>query len=219
MDGDSPAAMRYTEARLTEIAEDIISDIKKDTVNFQSNFDDSLTEPMVMPSRIPNLIVNGASGIAVGMATNMLPHNLNEVVDGIIATIDDPDIAAEDIINYIKGPDFPTGGIIHGYEGIKDYLTTGKGRIVVRSKVEIEESETGKDKIVITEIPYQVNKAALVGKIADLVNEGVIKGISNVNDESDRKGLRIVVDIKKMHCHRLSSVNYSVIHCCKLPIQ
>ena len=197
MDGDSPAAMRYTEARLTEIAEDIISDIKKDTVNFQSNFDDSLTEPMVMPSRIPNLIVNGASGIAVGMATNMLPHNLNEVVDGIIATIDNPDITAEEIIAYIKGPDFPTGGIIHGYEGIKDYLATGKGRIVVRSKVEIEESETGKDKIVITEIPYQVNKAALVSKIADLVNEGIIKGISNVNDESDRKGLRIVVDIKK----------------------
>ncbi len=197
MDGDSPAAMRYTEARLTETAEDIISDIKKETVNFQSNFDDSLEEPMVLPSRIPNLIVNGASGIAVGMATNMLPHNLSEVVDGIIATIENPEIAAEDLFAYIKGPDFPTGGIIHGYEGIKDYLTTGKGRIVVRAKVEIEETESGKDKIVITEIPYQVNKAALVAKIADLVNEGIIKGISNVNDESDRKGLRIVVDIKK----------------------
>ncbi len=197
MDGDSPAAMRYTEARLTETAEDIISDIKKETVNFQSNFDDSLEEPMVLPSRIPNLIVNGASGIAVGMATNMLPHNLSEVVDGIIATIDNPDLNADDLFAYIKGPDFPTGGIIHGYEGIKEYLTTGKGRIVVRAKVEIEETESGKDKIVITEIPYQVNKAALVSKIADLVNEGIIKGISNVNDESDRKGLRIVVDIKK----------------------
>jgi len=197
MDGDSPAAMRYTEARLTETAEDIISDIKKETVNFQSNFDDSLEEPMVLPSRIPNLIVNGASGIAVGMATNMLPHNLSEVVDGIIATIDNPDLNAEDLFDYIKGPDFPTGGIIHGYEGIKEYLTTGKGRIVVRAKVEIEETDSGKDKIVITEIPYQVNKAALVSKIADLVNEGIIKGISNVNDESDRKGLRIVVDIKK----------------------
>jgi DNA gyrase subunit A len=197
MDGDSPAAMRYTEARLTETAEDIISDIKKETVNFQSNFDDSLEEPMVLPSRIPNLIVNGASGIAVGMATNMLPHNLSEVVDGIIATIENPEMIAEDLFAYIKGPDFPTGGIIHGYEGIKEYLTTGKGRIVVRSKVEIEETDSGKDKIVITEIPYQVNKAALVAKIADLVNEGIIKGISNVNDESDRKGLRIVVDIKK----------------------
>ena len=197
MDGDSPAAMRYTEARLTETAEDIISDIKKETVNFQSNFDDSLEEPMVLPSRIPNLIVNGASGIAVGMATNMLPHNLSEVVDGIIATIDNPDLNADDLFAYIKGPDFPTGGIIHGYEGIKEYLTTGKGRIVVRAKVEIEETDSGKDKIVITEIPYQVNKAALVSKIADLVNEGIIKGISNVNDESDRKGLRIVVDIKK----------------------
>lgn len=197
MDGDSPAAMRYTEARLTDKAEDIISDIRKETVDFQENFDDSLTEPVVLPSRIPNLIVNGASGIAVGMATNMLPHNLSEAIEGIIATLDNPEITAEELIPYIKGPDFPTGGIIYGYDGIKEYITTGRGRIVVRAKVEIEETDSGRDKIIVTEIPYQVNKAALVSKIADLVNEGIITGISNVNDESDRKGLRIVVDIKK----------------------
>ena len=197
MDGDSPAAMRYTEARLTKIAEEILADIKKNTVDFQGNFDDSLKEPTVMPSRIPNLLINGASGIAVGMATNMLPHNLTEVIEGIIATIDNPDINVEEIMQYIKGPDFPTGGIIQGYDGIIEAFKTGRGRIVVRGKAEIEEMVSGKEKIIITEIPYQVNKANLVSKIADLVHSGVITGISNVNDESDRKGMRIVVDVKK----------------------
>lgn len=197
MDGDSPAAMRYTEARLTKIAEEILADIKKDTVDFQGNFDDSLQEPTVMPTRIPNLLINGASGIAVGMATNMLPHNLTEIIDGTIATIDNPDINVEEIMQYVKGPDFPTGGIIHGYDGIIEAFKTGRGRIVVRGKAEIEETKSGKEKIVITEIPYQVNKANLVSKIADLVNSGIITGISNVNDESDRKGMRIVVDVKR----------------------
>ncbi len=197
MDGDSPAAMRYTEARLTKIAEEILADIKKDTVDFQGNFDDSLKEPTVMPSRIPNLLINGASGIAVGMATNMLPHNLTEIIDGTIATVDNPDITVDEIMQFVKGPDFPTGGIIHGYDGILDAFKTGKGRIVVRGKAEIEETITGKEKIIITEIPYQVNKANLVSKIADLVHAGIITGISNVNDESDRKGMRIVVDVKK----------------------
>ncbi len=197
MDGDSPAAMRYTEARLTKISEDILADIRKDTVDYRANFDDSLKEPTVLPSRIPNLLINGASGIAVGMATNMLPHNLTEIVDGIIATIENPDITVEEVMQYVKGPDFPTGGIIHGHEGIVDAFKTGKGRIVVRAKSEIEETSTGKEKIIITEIPYQVNKANLVAKIAELVNEGIVKGVSNVNDESDRRGLRIVVDIKR----------------------
>jgi len=197
MDGDSPAAMRYTEARLTKIAEEILADIKKDTVDFQGNFDDSLQEPTVMPSRIPNLLINGASGIAVGMATNMLPHNLTEIIDGTIATVDNPDISVEEIMQYVKGPDFPTGGIIHGYDGIIEAFKTGRGRIVVRGKAEIEETSTGREKIIITEIPYQVNKANLVGKIADLVHAGIITGISNVNDESDRKGMRIVVDVKR----------------------
>jgi DNA gyrase subunit A len=197
MDGDSPAAMRYTEARLTKIAEEILADIKKDTVDFQGNFDDSLQEPTVMPSRIPNLLINGASGIAVGMATNMLPHNLSEIIDGTIATVDNPDITVDEIMQYVKGPDFPTGGIIHGYDGIIEAFKTGRGRIVVRGKAEIEETSTGREKIIITEIPYQVNKANLVSKIADLVHSGVITGISNVNDESDRKGMRIVVDVKR----------------------
>ncbi len=197
MDGDSPAAMRYTEARLTKIAEEILADIKKDTVDFQGNFDDSLQEPTVMPSRIPNLLINGASGIAVGMATNMLPHNLTEIIDGTIATVDNPDISVEEIMQYVKGPDFPTGGIIHGYDGIIEAFKTGRGRIVVRGKAEIEETSTGREKIIITEIPYQVNKANLVSKIADLVHAGIITGISNVNDESDRKGMRIVVDVKR----------------------
>ena len=197
MDGDSPAAMRYTEARLTKIAEEILADIKKDTVDFQGNFDDSLQEPTVMPSRIPNLLINGASGIAVGMATNMLPHNLTEIIDGTIAAVDNPDISVEEIMQYVKGPDFPTGGIIHGYDGIIEAFKTGRGRIVVRGKAEIEETSTGREKIIITEIPYQVNKANLVSKIADLVHAGIITGISNVNDESDRKGMRIVVDVKR----------------------
>lgn len=197
MDGDSPAAMRYTEARLTKIAEEMLADIKKDTVDFKPNFDDSLKEPVVLPARIPNLLINGASGIAVGMATNMLPHNLTEIIDGINATIDNPDITVEELMQYVKGPDFPTGGIIHGYDGIIEAFKTGRGRIVVRGKAIIEETKTNREQIIITEIPYQVNKAGLVKKIADLVNDGVIKGISNVNDESDRKGLRIVVDIKR----------------------
>ncbi len=197
MDGDSPAAMRYTEARLTKISDDILADLKKDTVDFQNNFDDSLQEPSVLPSKIPNLIVNGASGIAVGMATNMLPHNLSEVVDGTIATVDNPDITVEELMEHVKGPDFPTGGIIHSYDGIIEAFKTGKGRIVVRGRTEIEETKTGRERIVITEIPYQLNKASLIAKIAQLVNDDVIKGISNVNDESDRKGLRIVVDVKK----------------------
>lgn len=196
MDGDSPAAMRYTEARLQRISDEILADIKKDTVDFELNFDDTLQEPTVLPTRIPNLLVNGASGIAVGMATNMLPHNLSEVVDGTIATIDNPDIELEELIEYIKAPDFPTGGTIYGYSGVKEGLMTGRGRVVVRAKADIEEIN-GRERIIVTEIPYQVNKANLVAKMADLVNEGKITGISDIRDESDRNGLRIVVDVKR----------------------
>jgi DNA gyrase subunit A len=196
MDGDSPAAMRYTEARLQRISDEILADIKKDTVDFELNFDDTLQEPTVLPTRIPNLLINGASGIAVGMATNMLPHNLSEVVDGTIATIDNPDIEIEELIEYIKAPDFPTGGTIYGYSGVKEGLMTGRGRVVVRAKADIEEIN-GRERIIVTEIPYQVNKANLVAKMADLVNEGKISGISDIRDESDRNGLRIVVDIKR----------------------
>ena len=196
MDGDSPAAMRYTEARLQRISDEILADIKKDTVDFELNFDDTLQEPTVLPTRIPNLLVNGASGIAVGMATNMLPHNLSEVVDGTIATIDNPDIELEELIEYIKAPDFPTGGTIYGYSGVKEGLMTGRGRVVVRAKADIEEIN-GRARIIVPEIPYQVNKANLVAKMADLVNEGKITGISDIRDESDRNGLRIVVDVKR----------------------
>jgi len=197
MDGDSPAAMRYTEARLSRISDEMLSDIDKDTVDFVNNFDDSLQEPSVMPARIPNLLINGASGIAVGMATNMLPHNLSEVVDGIIATVDNPGITIDELIQYIKGPDFPTGGIIYGFEGVKEAFHTGRGKVTVRGKATIETSHTGKESIIITEIPYQVNKASLVMKIADLVNEKKIEGISDIRDESDRTGLRIVVEVKR----------------------
>jgi DNA gyrase subunit A len=197
MDGDSPAAMRYTEARLTKIADEILHDIKKDTVNFELNFDDSLKEPTVLPSRLPNLLINGASGIAVGMATNMLPHNLTEVVDGIIAYVDDNDITIEGLMEYVKAPDFPTGGTIFGYEGVKQAFETGRGRIVVRGKAEIETGPNDREQIIISEIPYQVNKASLVSKIASLANEGRITGIAEVRDESDRKGLRVVIDIKR----------------------
>ncbi len=198
MDGDSPAAMRYTEARLARISEEMLADIEKDTVDFINNFDDSLQEPSVLPARLPNLLVNGASGIAVGMATNMLPHNLSEVIDGIVAMVDKPDITIDELTQFIKGPDFPTGGIIYGYEGVKEAFETGRGRVVVRGRANIETSHTGKESIIITEIPYQVNKASLIIKIADLVNEKKIEGISDIRDESsDRSGLRIVVEIKR----------------------
>ncbi len=197
MDGDSPAAMRYTEARMSKIAGEILSDIDKDTVDFALNFDDSLKEPTVLPTRIPNLLINGASGIAVGMATNMLPHNLTEVVNGIIATIEDPDINTEGLMKYITAPDFPTGGIIYGYSGVREAFDTGRGRVVVRGVANIETSSTGKETIIVSEIPYQVNKANLVAKIAELANEKRVEGISDVRDESDRNGLRIVVEIKR----------------------
>jgi DNA gyrase subunit A len=197
VDGDSPAAMRYTEARLKKIAEETLADIEKNTVDFQLNFDDSLEEPTVLPTRIPNLLVNGASGIAVGMATNMPPHNLTEIVDATIAYIDNPAITAAELIQYIKGPDFPTGGIIYGEQGIRDALETGRGRIVVRSKTEIELTASGRECIIVTEIPYMVNKAEMIRKIADLINEKKIEGISYINDESDRNGMRIVIILKK----------------------
>ncbi len=197
MDGDSPAAMRYTEARLQRISDELLSDIKKETVDFNLNFDDTLEEPSVLPSRIPNLLVNGASGIAVGMATNMLPHNLSEVIDGLSAFIDNPDITIDELIQHVKAPDFPTGGIIYGYSGVKEAFETGRGRVVVRGKVEIEETGTGRERLIVNEIPYQVNKASLIVKIADLVNDEKVTGISDVRDESDRNGLRIVVELKK----------------------
>jgi DNA gyrase subunit A len=197
VDGDSPAAMRYTEARLSKIAEETLADLEKNTVEFQPNFDESLKEPTVLPTRIPNLLVNGTSGIAVGMATNMPPHNLADTIDATIAYIDNNEIEIDDLIDIIKAPDFPTGGIIYGYQGVRDGYHTGRGRIVVRGKAHIETTENGREKIIITEIPYQVNKAELIMKIADLVNEKKIEGISNVNDESDRSGMRIVIDIKK----------------------
>ena len=196
VDGDSPAAMRYTEARLTKLGEAMMEDLYKDTVDFQNNFDDSLREPTVMSNRIPNLLVNGASGIAVGMATNMPTHNLGEVIDGCVAYIDNPDIDTLGLMQYVKAPDFPTGGIICGLDGVREAYETGRGRIVVRSKVEIEADGTH-DKIVVNEIPYNVNKRELIEKIASLVNEKKIEGISNVNDESDREGMRIVVDVKR----------------------
>ncbi len=197
IDGDSPAAMRYTEARLAKIAEETLRDIDKNTVDFQLNFDDSLKEPTVLPTRIPTLLVNGASGIAVGMATNMAPHNLSDIVDALVAYVDNHDIEINELIDIVKAPDFPTGGIIYGYAGVRDAFETGRGRVVIRSKYEIEQHKSGKEQLVITEIPYQVNKAELIKKIADLVNEKKIDGISNINDESDRKGMRIVIDLKR----------------------
>ncbi|MDA3893565.1 MAG: DNA gyrase subunit A [Salinivirgaceae bacterium] len=197
VDGDSPAAMRYTEVRLKKIAEEILADLDKETVDLQLNFDDSLKEPTVMPTKIPNLLVNGASGIAVGMATNMPPHNLTEVINALCACIENSDITTEELLNYVKGPDFPTGGIIYGYQGIKDAFETGRGRIVLRGKAEIETSDNGKSKIVITEIPYLVNKADMIIKTAELVNDKKIDGITNVNDESDRTGMRVVYDLRK----------------------
>ncbi len=196
VDGDSPAAMRYTEARLRKIAEEMLDDLDKETVDFRPNFDESLTEPSVLPSKIPNLLMNGASGIAVGMATNMAPHNLSECVDGIHAYIDNPEIDPEELIKFVKAPDFPTGGIIYGYEGVKDALLTGRGRIVMRAKAEIEEDK-GREQIIVTEIPYQVNKSDLIKKSADLVNDKKIEGISDIRDESDRNGMRIVYELKR----------------------
>jgi DNA gyrase subunit A len=197
MDGDSPAAMRYTEARMQRITEEILSDINKDTVDFALNFDDTLKEPTVLPSRLPTLLINGASGIAVGMATNMLPHNLTEVIDGIVATIENGEITIEELMQYITAPDFPTGGIIYGYQGVKDAFETGRGKVVVRGRAQIETSSSGKETIIVSEIPYQVNKASLIMKIAELVNDKKIEGVSDIRDESDRKGLRIVVEVKR----------------------
>ena len=197
-DGDSPAAMRYTEVRLERIAETMLDDIEKDTIDFQLNYDDTTKEPTVLPTRIPQLLLNGSSGIAVGMATNMLPHNLTEVVDGCIAYIDDKDITIDDLIKIVKAPDFPTGGIIHGYEGVKAGLLTGRGRVVLRGKVTVETSKNGREKIVITEVPYQVNRDTLTEKIGHLINDKIIEGVSDVNNESNNKeGTRIVVELKK----------------------
>lgn len=197
IDGDSAAAMRYTEARLTKFSEEMLADIDKDTVDFQNNFDDSLQEPVVLPSRLPYLLVNGASGIAVGMATNMAPHNLGEVIDGINAYIDNNDITIEELMKYIKAPDFPTGGIIYGYDGVRDAFMTGRGRIVVRGETTIEEDDSGRESIIVTSVPYQINKADMVKKIADMVNEKKIEGISDIRDESDRRGTRIVFELKR----------------------
>ncbi len=197
MDDDPPAAMRYTEARLTRIAQYLLHDIEKDTVDFQPNFDDSLKEPTVLPTKIPNLLVNGTSGIAVGMATNMPPHNLSDTIDAIVAYIDNNDIPVEQLIDIIKAPDFPTGGIIYGYNGVRQAYLTGKGRIVIRAKHHIEYTKSGKPQIVFTEIPYQVNKAAEIAKIGDLVNKKKIDGIVHANDESDRKGVRVVITLRK----------------------
>ena len=197
IDGDPPAAMRYTEARMRKIAEDMLSDIDKDTVDFRPNFDESLSEPTVLPSRIPNLLVNGAAGIAVGMATNMAPHNLTEVIDGTVAYIDDKEITIEGLMEHVKAPDFPTGGTIYGTEGVKNAFETGKGRIVMRGKAEFDVSKTGKEQIIITEVPYQVSPSQIIVKAVDLVNDKVIDGISEVRDESGRQGLRIVFDLKR----------------------
>ncbi|NOQ26200.1 MAG: DNA gyrase subunit A [Bacteroidales bacterium] len=197
VDGDSAAAMRYTEARLKKISEEVLRDIDKNTVDFQLNFDDSLQEPTVLPTRIPNLLINGASGIAVGMATNMPPHNLTEVINGTIAYINNKEIEISELMEYIKAPDFPTGGTIYGYQGIKDAFETGRGRIMVRAKTEIETEANGRERIIVTEIPYMVNKAEMIRKTAELVNDKKIEGISNLNDESDRNGMRIVYDIRK----------------------
>jgi DNA gyrase subunit A len=197
MDGDSPAAMRYTEARLQRISDEILADIEKDTVDFQLNFDDSLEEPTVMPTRLPNLLVNGASGIAVGMATNMMPHNLTEICNAIEATVNNPEITVEELMEYVVAPDFPTGGIIYGLSGVREGFRTGRGRVVVRSKTEIETDAQGREAIVVTEIPYQVNKAMLISKIAELVNEKKVVGISDVRDESNREGVRVVIEVRR----------------------
>ena len=196
MDGDSPAAMRYTEARMKKITVEVMADIDKETVDWTLNFDDTIPEPTVLPTKIPLLIVNGASGIAVGMATNMAPHNLSEVVDACCAYIDNPEITGEELLHYVKGPDFPTGGIIYGYEGVKEAMLTGRGRVMMRAKTDIEHTPSGRECIVITEIPYMINKAEMIKKIADMINDKKIDGISYINDESDRNGLRIIIILK-----------------------
>ena len=196
MDGDSPAAMRYTEARMKKITDEVMADIDKETVDWTLNFDDTIPEPTVLPTKIPLLIVNGASGIAVGMATNMAPHNLSEVVDACCAYVDNPEITGEELLHYVKGPDFPTGGIIYGYEGVREAMLTGRGRVVMRARTEIEHTPSGRECIVITEIPYMINKAEMIKKIADMINDKKIEGISYINDESDRNGLRIIIILK-----------------------
>jgi len=197
VDGDSPAAMRYTEARLTRLAEEMLEDIDKETVDFQLNFDDSLKEPTVMPCKFPHLLMNGSAGIAVGMATNMAPHNLSELIDGIHAYIDRRDITCDELLAYVKAPDFPTGGLLYGYEGIRDALLTGRGRVVIRARATIEVTDNGRERIIVTEIPYLVNKADMLQKTGDLVNEKKLEGISEIRDESDRDGMRIVYEIRK----------------------
>ena len=197
MDGDSPAAMRYTEARMQKITDEVMADIDKETIDWTLNFDDTIPEPTVLPTRIPLLLVNGASGIAVGMATNMAPHNLGEVVDACCAYIDNPGCECEELLHYVKGPDFPTGGIIYGYEGVREALLTGRGRVVIRAKTEIETTPTGRELIVVSEIPYMVNKAEMIKRIAELVTDKKIEGISNINDESDREGIRVVIHLKQ----------------------
>ncbi|MFM1931937.1 MAG: gyrase subunit, partial [Bacteroidota bacterium] len=196
IDGDNPAAMRYTEARLRKIAEEMLADLEKETVDFAPNFDDSLEEPTVLPAKVPNLLVNGASGIAVGMATNMPPHNLTEIVDGTIAYIENEQITIEELMEFVKAPDFPTGGVIYGVEGVREAFETGRGRVVIRAKANIEEVD-GRDAIIVEEIPYQVNKAEMIKRTADLVNEKKIEGISEIRDESDRTGMRIVYELKR----------------------
>ena len=197
IDGDSPAAMRYTEIRMTRMAEEMLRDIEKNTVDFQGNFDDSLEEPKVLPAAIPNLLMNGSSGIAVGMATNIPPHNLGEVIDGVFALMENPEIDNDGLMQFIKAPDFPTGGIIYGYEGVRDAYRTGRGRVVIRAKANTEQHKNGRESIIITEIPFMTNKANIIEKIADLVRDKKIEGISDINDESDRDGMRIVVSLKK----------------------
>ncbi len=197
VDGDSPAAMRYTEARLQKIADEMLADINKNTVDFQFNFDDSLQEPTVLPAKVPNLLINGTSGIAVGMATNMAPHNLREVIDGVVAYIDNKDITIDELMKFVKAPDFPTGGIIYGYDGVKEGYESGRGRIIMRAKAEIETVGNDRERIIVTEIPYQVNKANMIERTAELVNEKKIEGISDIRDESDREGMRIVYEIKR----------------------
>ncbi len=197
VDGDSPAAMRYTEARLARIADEMLRDLDKNTVSFVNNFDESLQEPTVLPSYLPNLLINGASGIAVGMATNIPPHNLGEIINGLVTIIDKPKTTPEELIKIVKAPDFPTGGIIYGYDGVRDAFLTGRGRIVIRAKANIETLKNDRENIIITEIPYQVNKASLIEKMADLVREGKVEGISNIRDESDRDGMRVVIELKR----------------------
>ena len=197
VDGDDPAAMRYTEARMSKICLELTRDLDKETVDFYPNFDETLMQPEVLPSRFPNLLVNGSSGIAVGMATNIPPHNLGEVIDGVCHMIDHPDCTVEDLMQFIKGPDFPTGAVILGKSGIHEAYRTGKGRIIVRAKTDIEPMGNGRDRIVVTEIPYMVNKARLVEKIAELVHEKRLEGVSDIRDESDRRGMRIVIELKK----------------------